>query len=205
MRKSSMIILVLNLVSIAVGLYMLRDNNILMTNYAVDNNNHLPLTKGNLFLIGLVPFIVVFTMDIVATLEADEVKPFIKYYDRLKFVICFAFQILFGLIVLSQVVVMNEKYIVGSILAIVIIYVGYTLPHISRNQVLGFKNKWTESSDYVWERVHLRARSLAYVISVIVLLLTFSKHYAIATIAISAIILSVIYLYYYSYQLANKK
>lgn len=205
MRKSSIIILILNLFSIAIGLYVLRDNNVLMTNYAIDNSNHIPLTKGNLFLIGLVPFVVVLTMDIVATLEADEVKSFIKYYDRLKYLLSFAFQSLFILVVLSQVIIINEKYLVGSILSLVIIYTGYTLPHIRRNQVLGFKNKWTESSDDIWDKVHLRARTFAYLISLIVLVLTFSKDYAIATVTIAVIILSIIYLFYYSYRLANPK
>lgn len=205
MRKSSIIILVLNLISIAIGLYILRETDILMTNYAIDNTNHIPLTKGNLFLIGIVPFIVVFTMDIVATLEASEVKPFIRYYDRLKYVICFAFQLLFSLIVLSQVYIMNEKYIIGTMLSIVIMYVGYTLPKISRNQVFGFKNKWTLNSDYVWAKVHSRARVLAYLISVVVLFLTFSKHYTIATFVIILVILSVFYLIYYSYQLDKQK
>lgn len=205
MRKSSMIILLLNILSIAISLYLLRSIPQLVTNYAIDNNNHIPLSKGNLALIGLVPFIVVFTMDVVATIEADEVKPFIKYYDRLKYVVCFAFQLLFILIVMSQIYILNEKYILGTILSIVIFYIGYTAPHIPLNQVLGFKNKWTLESEYVWDKVHMRARTMAIISGVIVLIVTYFKHFTVALVAIGLVATCVIYLFYYSYKIANNK
>ncbi len=204
MRKSSYLILILNIISIIVGMYLLRHNSELITNYAIDSSDHIPLSKGNLILIGLVPFVVVFTMDILATIEDQEVKPFIKVYDHLKYMICFSFQVLYGLIVLSQLYVFNEKYIVGSIIAVVVFYIAYILPKIPRNQVIGFKNKWTLSSDDIWNKVHKRGRIIGYFITLIIVGLTFSKHLAIAGIAISAVVIGLIYLYYYSYRLAQK-
>ncbi len=205
MRKSSAIILIINIVSILIGMYALRFTDQVMANYAIDSAHHIPLSKGNLILIGLVPFIVVFTMDIIATLEADEVKPFIKYYDRLKFMICFAFQFLFVLIIMSQFYSFTEKYIIGSIFTIVVLYVGYTLPKITPNQVFGFKNKWTLSDEQIWKQVHIRGRTLSYLIAVIVLLMTYTKSTVIAVTVIIVISLSVIYLTYYSYALYKNK
>lgn len=204
MRKSSIIILLLNVISIGIGLYILRDADQLVSNYAIDNPNHLPLSKANLLLVGIVPFIVVFTMDIVATIEAEQVRPFIKYYDRLKYVICFAFQLLFTLIVASQVITINEKHISGMLVAFVIFYIGYIIPNIRRNQVLGFKNKWTLGSDMVWDKVHKRLQIIAYLAAIIVLILTFWKHFAVATVTVVLISLAVAYLFYYSYKLGNE-
>lgn len=205
MRKSTAIILIINITSILFGMYALRFTDQVMANYAIDNAHHIPLSKGNLILIGLVPFIVVFTMDIIATLEAEEVKPFIKYYDRLKFVVCFAFQVLFILIVMSQFYTFTEKYIIGSIFTIVVLYGGYTLPKIKRNQVFGFINKWTLSDEQIWDKVHVRARSISYLIALIVILMTYTKSKVFAVTIIIIIGLSVLYLTYYSYKLYKEK
>lgn len=205
MRKSSILILLISIISIIISMYVLRNIPELVSNYAIDNNNHIPLSKGNLAIIGLVPFVVVFTMDIVATLEAEEVRPFIRYYDRLKYVVCFAFQLLFVLIVLSQIYIINEKYILGTILSIVIFYVGYTATHLPQNQVIGFKNKWTLDSVYVWDKVHQRVRTVSIIIGIIVMLTTFIKDLTVAIVAISLIALSIIYLLYYSYNISNNK
>lgn len=204
MRKSSFLILVINVISIVIGLILLRDNAELVANYAIDNNHHIPLSKFNLLLIGLVPFIVVFTMDLIATIEADEVKPFIRYYDRLKYVICFGFQLLYILIVASQLMPMNEKYIVGLIVSGVIFYGGYTLPKITPNQVFGFKNKWTLSDAQIWTKVHKRASYLSYLIGIVVLALTFSKQLVVAGAVVVMIVFSLLYLIRYSYILSKK-
>lgn len=205
MRKSSILILFISILSIVISMYVLRNIPQLVSNYAIDNNNHIPLSKGNLVLIGLVPFVVVFTMDIVATLEAEEVRPFIRYYDRLKYVICFAFQLLFVLIVLSQIYIINEKYVLGSILSIVIFYVGYTAAHLPQNQVIGFKNKWTLDSAYVWDKVHQRIRTVSIMIGIMVILTTFVKDLTVTIIAIALVAMSIIYLLYYSYKTSNNK
>ncbi|WOO89292.1 SdpI family protein [Mollicutes bacterium LVI A0078] len=205
MRKSSSIILLINIISILIGMYFLRFTDQVIANYAIDSAHHIPMSKGNLILIGLVPFIVVFTMDIIATLEADEVKPFIKYYDRLKFMLCFAFQLLFILIIMSQFYSFTEKYIIGTIFTIVVLYGGYTLPKITLNQVVGFKNKWTLSSEQIWNKVHIRGRSLSYLIGAFVLVLTYTKNTVMVVAVLIVIAVSIIYLTYYSYSLYKKE
>lgn len=202
MRKSSYLILCLSIISIAIGIFLLRSNPDLIISSTI-NEEQVTLSKGNLVLIGLVPFIVVFTMDIIATFEAEEIRPFIKYYDRLKYTICFGFQILYILIILSQLYTFNQKYIIGLILSVIIMVVGYTLPNISPNQVVGFKNRWTLSDERVWIRVHRRAGTLAYLISLISLILTFFKHIAIVGLVVGTLICSILYLIYFSYKISD--
>lgn len=204
MRKSSSIILWISVISVGVGLFIFRNTDLAMVKFAIDNNNNLLISKGNLFLIGIVPFIVVFTMDIVATLEAEELRPFIKYYDHLKYVICFGFQILYILIVLGQFIDFNSKYITGVLFAIVTMFTGYTLAHIQQNEVFGIKNKWTLSNEQIWNKVHLRCRPIFYGIGVITLILTFTSHYILLTALLVLDILALLYLRYYSYQLSLK-
>lgn len=202
MRKSSRIILWISVISVGIGLYIFRNADIATAKFAIDNSNNLLISKGNLFLIGIVPFIVVFTMDLGATLEAEQLRPFIKYYDHLKYVICIAFQLLYILIVIGQFIDFNEKYISGILFAIVILFTGYTMPHIHQNDVIGIKNKWTLNNKIVWDKVHLRCSTILYGIGVITLILTFTSHYILIIVLIVLNVIAYLYLRYYSYQLS---
>ncbi|WOO87521.1 SdpI family protein [Mollicutes bacterium LVI A0039] len=204
MRKSSYLILVINVISIGIGMYVLRYNSELIAYYAIDSSGSMHLAKSNLILIGFIPFIVVGTMDLIATIEAEEIKPFIRYYDRLKFLLCFAFQLLYILIIASQLLNINEKLILGFTAAFIIFYVGYTLQHISHNQVIGFKNRWTLSEPYIWHKVHMRAQKLLYGLALIVVVLTVFQHVHVAKVLVILTMAIVIYLIFFSYSESKK-
>lgn len=205
MRKSSKLILLISVVSVGIGLFVLRNIDLDSAKFAIDNNNNVLLSKGNLFLIGIVPFIVVFTMDLIATIEPEQLRPFIRYYDRLKYVICFAFQLLYILIVLGQLININEKYISSFVFIIVVMYIGYTMSHISQNEVFGIKNKWTLGDEQVWIGVHLRAQKLIYGIGIVSLFLTFTNRFVIITVLVALTVITLVYLRFYSYKLGVQK
>lgn len=203
MRKSSILILLINILCIILGLYLIRNHNLIIANYAIDQVEYYTTSKLNVILIGLTPFVIVATMDVIATLEADEVKPFIKYYDRVKFVASGSFQLLYLLIILSQIYSINERNILGIIFTALIAYIGYVTPHITRNTIVGFKNKWTLEDDMIWDKVHKRLGLILYLVSVLLLALTLTKHFVTLVLTIFCIAIILIYLYWYSYQLSK--
>jgi len=137
----------------------------------------------------------------------ENIKSFYKYY--------FLMKVLFGVFFLVLYVTtlmpsfgykINIAYII--IMAVILLFfaLGYIMRHVKRNFFIGIRTPWTLSSDKVWEKTHQIGGILFMAISLILLiLLLLLDTMMIYFIFIGLIILTVIFLMFYSYNLYKKE
>lgn len=76
------------------------------------------------------------------------------YYGVVIFVLIFMLYIHIVSIIANLGYLFNMSYIILFPMAILFLFLGYTMPNIKRNWFMGIRTPWTLSSDKVWKKTH---------------------------------------------------
>ncbi|MEO0097752.1 MAG: DUF1648 domain-containing protein [candidate division WOR-3 bacterium] len=209
MRKISIIILILTILSFLIGSYFYPK----MPEKIASHWNQYGEVDGysNKFWgIFLIPFILLLMFLLYLLIpKIDPLKnniiKFINYYDTF-FLIFFIFLIAVYLFMLLWNINIkinpNRFFPIG--LGILFIYVGILLKYAQRNWFVGIRTPWTLSSDYVWQKTHLLGSKLFIFAGIISLFGFFFLRYSYLFVLIPIISFS-LFLIIYSYFLYQKE
>jgi len=203
MRKSRVIVLLIILISFAVGIYLYPLlPEVMASHWSIQGqvNGYMSKFWG----VFLMPFILLgmFLLFIVIPKIdplKDNIEKFRNYYETFIAAITFFLFYIYILTLLWNLGVkfdMNRFLIPG--LGILFYYVGILVENAKRNWFIGIRTPWTLSSDVVWEKTHKIGGKLFKAAGIIALLGIFISEYTFFLIMIPVLSFS-FYVIVYSY------
>ena len=85
----------------------------------------------------------------------ENFKKFEKYYDDFKLVIALFFTSLYIFMLLPNFgLKINMNYFMVPVMAILFYYIGYIMPKLKRNYIIGIRTQWTLANENVWDKTH---------------------------------------------------
>ncbi|MGL4991198.1 MAG: SdpI family protein [Sarcina sp.] len=97
------------------------------------------------------------------------------------------------------------KLIIG-VIGVVFIVLGYYLPKISQNSVIGIRTKATLSDEEIWQETHRHGSKFMIIYGIVIILISFITNFVLNILfVVFGLILFAIYISKYSSKLYNKK
>ena len=128
-----------------------------------------------------------------------NIEKFRKYYNQLILLVILFFLYIYGISLLWN---LGVKFSMNGVLtpafAILIFYIGVILKHTERNWFIGIRTPWTISSETVWKKTNNLGGDIFQVIGMVTAMGSFFID-QMMTLMVSPIILSVMFLFIYSY------
>lgn len=88
-----------------------------------------------------------------------ESGQFGKGYHLIRFIVLLLFTALhIALLVKTGIVDFQMRYVLAPVFTLLFFALGWQMPSLPRNGVMGIRTTWTLESDEVWQRVHKAAR-----------------------------------------------
>jgi len=203
MRKSRVIVLLIILISFAVGIYLYPLlPEVMASHWSIQGqvNGYMSKFWG----VFLMPFILLGMFLLFVVIPKidplkDNIEKFRNYYETFIAAITFFLFYIYILTLLWNLGVkfdMNRFLIPG--LGIFFYYVGILVENAKRNWFIGIRTPWTLSSDVVWEKTHKIGGKLFKAAGIIALLGIFISEYTFFLIMIPVLSFS-FYVIVYSY------
>ncbi len=203
MRKSRVIVLLIILISFAVGIYLYPLlPEVMASHWSIQGqvNGYMSKFWG----VFLMPFILLGMFLLFVVIPKidplkDNIEKFRNYYETFIAAITFFLFYIYILTLLWNLGVkfdMNRFLIPG--LGILFYYVGILVENAKRNWFIGIRTPWTLSSDVVWEKTHKIGGKLFKAAGIIALLGIFISEYTFFLIMIPVLSFS-FYVIVYSY------
>jgi len=203
MKKTTLAIFLIILLSFAVGVYFYRqmpDKMVSHWNARGEADGHMPKFWG-LFLmpiISVVMALLFFTFPKIDPLK-ENVKKFRKYFDAfILLILLFLFYLYLLTIFWNRGMRFNFIFALVPSFAILFYYLGVLVEHAERNWFIGIRTPWTLSNDEVWQKTHKIGGKLFKVAGIIALLGIIFPNYAFFFVIFPVIVVS-IYTAIYSY------
>ncbi len=203
MRKSEIIMLLIIILSFAIGIYSsphMPEKVASHWNTQGQVNGYIskfwgvflmPIISAGLFLL----FIIIPKIDPLKT----NIEGFRKYFDGFVILIMvFLFYLYLLTIFWNSGYTFNMTTFLSPALAILFYYTGILIENAKRNWLIGIRTPWTMSSDKVWDKTHKIGGKLFKIAGVVALLAIFFESFAIFIIVVPVILFS-IFTVVYSY------
>jgi len=154
------------------------------------------ITLAIYILMSLIPYIAVYQKNI---------KSFYFYYFGFKVAFVLFMSVLFIITLLPNLNVnINMNYLILPLIAGLIYFSGILMDKSKRNYFIGIRTPWTLASDNVWNKTHKLGGKGFKIIAIFMVLCVFIGKYAIF-VSVGALILFVVYLFYYSYSVYKEE
>ncbi|PJE57420.1 MAG: hypothetical protein COU82_02105 [Candidatus Portnoybacteria bacterium CG10_big_fil_rev_8_21_14_0_10_38_18] len=209
MKKSSIFILIIILISFAVGIYFypqFPDKVASHWNARGEVDGYMSKFWG-LFLMPIITLGLWLMFILIPKIDPlkKNIEKFRKYFDAF---IVFIILFLFYIYVLTIFWNLGKTFDMGRAMVpaigILFFYIGILLKYAKRNWFIGIRTPWTLSSDNVWDKTHKLGAKLFKIAAIITLLGLFFPKIAI-WLAILPAILFAIYTFIYSYIVYKKE
>ena len=98
------------------------------------------------------------------SLETGTTNNFGRSYDMVRFIVLLLFAGLHaGILIKTVEPTFQLRYIITPLFALLFILLGWQMPGLPRNGVMGIRTTWTLANDEVWKQVHRAARPVMIV------------------------------------------
>ncbi|MFH1770300.1 MAG: DUF1648 domain-containing protein [archaeon] len=203
MKKTTIIIMIILITSILIGIYFypqMPDRIASHWNSKGEVDDYMSKFWG-LFLFPAIIKLMLWMYLLIPKIDPlkKNIQKFRKHFDGM--IIMFA---LFLFYIYILVIIWNlghefdmESYMLPA-LGLLFFYIGIVVEHAKRNWFIGIRTPWTLSSDNIWNKTHKLGGKLFKISGVIAFLGILFNEFAI-WLGIGPIILSVLYLFLYSY------
>lgn len=203
MRKSELIVLLVILLSFALGIYLysqMPERMVSHWNSKGEVDGYLPKFWG-LFLMPIISFGLLLLFILIPKIDPlrANIEKFRKYYDGfVVLLIFFLFYIYLLALFWNAGFRFNMSQAIIPAVGIVFYYIGILVEKAKRNWFVGIRTPWTLSSDRVWEDTHKLGGKLFKIAGIIALSGIFLPQYAIWLVILPAVSVT-IYTVFYSY------
>jgi len=203
MKKTSIIILVIILLSFAIGVYLYPQMPDTMASHwgiRGEVNGYMPKFWG-LFLMPIVSVGVLLLFMVIPKIDPlkANIEKFRKYFDWfIVLIIFFMFYIYILSILWNTGVKFDMEQLIIPALGVLFYYCGILTENAKRNWFIGIRTPWTLSSDEVWRKTHKMGGKLFKIVGVITLLGALFPNYIFFFVFIPVIFVAV-YTIAYSY------
>jgi uncharacterized membrane protein len=209
LRKSEIIILVIILISFAIGIYLYPGMPGKMAshwNYKGEVDGYMPKFWG-LFLMPFLSLGLLFLFILIPRIDPlkENIEKFRKYFDRFIILIII---FLFYLYLLTILWSLGRKFDMIQVLVpafgVIFYYAGVLTENAKKNWFIGIRTPWTLSNEKTWDKTHEVGGKLFKAAAIVSFLGIFFSKYAIFFVIIPAIGVS-IYTVIYSYFIYQKE
>jgi uncharacterized membrane protein len=130
----------------------------------------------------------------------QNIEKFKVHYERFITIIMVFFLYIFILFLLANTGMSIDlgRFMMPA-LGVLFFYAGVLIQHAERNWFIGIRTPWTMSSEKVWKKTHKRGAVLFKLSGLIMFLGFFLQGIIILYVVLAPILLSVVYLFAYSY------
>src|SRR3989344_8451070 len=131
----------------------------------------IPILSGILFILFLaIPKIEVYKKNL---------EKFSNYFFGFKLVFFLFMTVLYIAIILNGLgYVFDVKYLLLSAFAFLFVYLGFMMKHVKRNYFIGIRTPWTLANEKVWDKTHLEASRVFYLMSFFTVISMFLGNFA---------------------------
>ena len=209
MKKTNIIIIIVILISFAIGIYFysqLPDRIASHWNIKGEVDGYMSKFWG-LFLMPIILLGLWLLFLLIPRIDPlkKNIEKFRKYFDTfIVLIILFLFYIYLLTIAWNTGMRFDMGRAVVPAMGILFYYIGILLKHAKRNWFIGIRTPWTLSSDKVWEKTHEIAGKFFKIAGVIAVLGIFFPQW-VFLLVVAPVILFVIYIFVYSYFLYQKE
>ena len=156
-------------------------------------------------IVSLVVMILLFVLPLMEVYRENMLKIYNYYYSFKVFFAAF-FTILFVATIMPNFGYnINVAIVIITLISIMFIWLGLTLPKLKRNFMFGIRTGWTLSSDEVWEKTHKLGGILFTCLGLITLILLWLLKLEMIFFVFMALVISVsVFLVFYSYYIYKK-
>ncbi|MDD2655774.1 MAG: SdpI family protein [Candidatus ainarchaeum sp.] len=127
-----------------------------------------------------------------------------KYEEMVLVILAFFLLIFLQTMLWNMGMLISPALTVPVAVGLLFIYLGYVLPKAKRNWFVGIRTPWTMSSDKVWDKTHRMGGKLFIMMGIILILSIFLGSGSFYVL-IGLVLVSVIYLFWYSYAQFQKE
>ena len=209
MKKTNIIIVIVILISFAIGIYFYSqfpDRIASHWNIKGEVDSYMSKFWG-LFLMPIILLGLWLLFLLIPRIDPlkKNIEKFRKYFDVfIVLITLFLFYIYLLAIAWNTGMRFDMGRAVVPAMGILFYYIGVLLKHAKRNWFIGIRTPWTLSSDKVWEKTHEIAGKFFKIAGVIAVLGIFFPQW-VFLIVVAPILLFVIYIFIYSYFLYQKE
>jgi uncharacterized membrane protein len=209
MKKTNIIIIIVILISFAIGIYFYSqfpDRIASHWNIKGEVDGYMSKCWG-LFLMPIVLLGLWLLFLLIPKIDPlkKNIEKFRKYFDTfIVLIILFLFYIYLLAIAWNTGMRFDMGRAMVPALGILFYYIGVLLKHAKRNWFIGIRTPWTLSSDKVWEKTHEIAGKFFKIAGVIAILGIFFPQW-VFLLVVAPVLLFVIYIFVYSYFLYQKE
>jgi len=203
MKKSTIAIILIIVLSFAVGIYFYPQMpDMMISHWGIEGEPNGQMSKfWGLFLMPIMSVILATILILVPKIDPlkENIKNFGKYFEGF-IVIFFLFLFYIYLLTIFWNLGIKFDFIFAMVPAFTILfyYTGVLIEHAEKNWSIGIRTPWTMSSEKVWNKTHKLGGKLFKLSALIGLIGLFFKDYAIYFIIIP-ILASSLFLFLYSY------
>lgn len=155
-----------------------------------------------IFLIGLLPFIILFIFDDYVRYKHNmdnsnkqrKVKNILKSTTALLMII-----LTWITIAAAYKIEVNMKLLISVAIGIIFVFIGNYMPALKSNYFMGIRNPWTLSNDIVWRKTHKIGGYLFIVIGLLMIIMGFVQNYIVNIGIFTVLLLCIIGINIYSY------
>lgn len=203
MKKSNLIIILIILISFAIGVYFypqIPNEMASHWNLRGEVDDYMPKFWGIL----LMPFISLFLFLLFLIIPKidplkENIEKFRKYFDWFIILIILFLSYIYLLAIFWNLgFEFNMGRMLMPALGILFFYIGILLKNAKRNWFIGIRTPWTLSSDSVWDKTHQLGSKLFKIAGIITFLGILFPNYVLWTVLIPILTAS-LYLVVYSY------
>ena len=208
MKKSTIAVLAIILISIAIGIYFYPKMPSKMASHWNINgevDGYMPRFWA-LFMMPIISIVMFFMFIIIPKIDPlkKNIKKFRKYFDAfIVLIIVFLMYIHFLTLAWNLGYKFSMNLMIPPAIGILFYYCGILIEKAKRNWFIGIKTPWTLSSDKVWNKTHKLGGKLFKLAGIISILSIFIPKYSFWFVIIPAILFS-IYIIVYSYVIYQK-
>lgn len=170
----------------------------------VDRYDH----KYMIFILSGIPLVIALLKVILPKIDPkrENYKKHASAYNKLMFFLTlFLICTNWAVIAVSMGVNLKIHVIIPIGVGILLIIVGNYMPQYRHNYFVGIKTPWTLTDEDNWKRIHYIGGYVFILDGIIVILTSFIRSEIALVSVMAVVLLSVAFLYYYSYQLYAKK
>ena len=203
MKKITLVIFLIILLSFAVGVYFypqMPDRMVSHWNAMGEADGHMSKFWG-LFLMPIISMAMALLFLAIPKIDPlkENVKKFRKYFDAfIILILLFLFYLYLLTILWNRGARFNFIFALVPSFTVLFYYLGVLTEHAEKNWFIGIRTPWTMSSETVWEKTHKLGGRLFKLSALIALAGMFFEGYAIYFVSIP-VILTALYTTCYSY------